>query len=565
MPADTHLPVIEIQVKLGPAFEAAQKPASMAETSARIEAAVAVLIEALGIPARPHARLAPLEPDPDDPRPMRVLVNGKECFYPAPVLARAREYAYRMVDAGLPDPAATGEYAALAVQTILLHQPQVLLGPAQLEAYRLSLPVPQVAETADWPPSSAFLEPILRDTLAMRISIGDQQTVAETLAQGLADQDSLLDITEELISWLRVPEVEIHLHPDFLRALTLNSTAEDRDWFPLLRDGLFLELGQIYPPFKFVPDEHLTPPWVAFRLNHLLTLPYRSLEVDELAANILPEELSIVGVRPGNNPIYGHRISILPAAARPELPGEIYTWSPMGYLMLCLAAVLRRHGDLLVDLDYTGDQLDLLIDTHPDLVGAALEQISLAQLMRVLRAFAAERLSILDFRQILEYMLDYDYVVVPEPETFIILDDRLPTGQMPGPDWLADPVNLTAFIRMRMQLQISYHYTQGESSLAVYPVDTEIESNLLALAADPAAGNTAEEFTARLLSACRRIVDPDPGTHKNTPLITTSEVRPYLRALVAAEFPQLPVLAYQELRPGLGISLLDRITLVQPG
>lgn len=560
MSVETHLPMIEIQIELGDEFSHLLQPDKQAAAQAHIETAIDQLLQTLGIPARPHTILLPLAELADDPRPLRLRVDGRECFYPITLLTHAHTYAYRGIGPDRPgETNPLAEYAALVVTGILLHQPQVLMGLEQLGAYRLALA--PLENQADWPPPLASLTPILHDVLAMRISLADQQTVAAVLAAGFHRGDSHLAIAEDLVSRLRPVQLEIRLHPDYLRALTLDSSEEDRAFFQLLRDGLFYELGQLYPPLRFVSTENLQSGWFSFRLNHLVSLPFPGLQPGEFAVDSPPDELPIAGVQRGTNPANGNPLSIVPAAALPQVPADLIVWSPLRFIVLQLAAVLRQHGNLMVDTVFTSSQLERLEDAYPDLIGAAREQISLAQLTRLLRSFAGEGLSIRNFRRILEDALDYDYVVVPQPELNIILDDRLPTDKPPGPDWLANPLNLAAFIRMRMEAEITYRYTRGSNSLAVYTIAPEIESLLLALDAEGQAAGAAAELSSRLLSACRRLLNPDPIQHQNTPVITTAEVRPHLRALLAVEFPQLPVIAYQELTSNLNLTVAERITL----
>ena len=68
---------------------------------------------------------------------------------------------------------------------IIKAQPSVLLGQSQLQAYRASLPVPQIDESGKWPPDEAWLLPILSHVLNLGISIADKQAVTDTLARCL--------------------------------------------------------------------------------------------------------------------------------------------------------------------------------------------------------------------------------------------------------------------------------------------------------------------------------------------------------------------------------------------
>jgi type III secretion protein V len=180
---------------------------------------------------------------------------------------------------------------------------------------------------------------------------------------------------------------------------------------------------------------------------------------------------------------------------------------------------------------------------------------------------------------------------VADSTRYIVFDARLPVSRQPDETWLNDPVNLTSFVRSGMKRYVSHKYTRGQSTLIVYLLDPQIERILL----EHQAPRTSEQgqsppFTAalailstrthqaprtneqghspldenernKILQAVRAEVGELSGSTSVPAILTTIDVRPALREILAPEFPRLPVLAYQELSPDMNIQPIARISL----
>ena len=259
------------------------------------------------------------------------------------------------------------------------------------------------------------------------------------------------------------------------------------------------------------------------------------------------------------NPANRKANSIIPRAARAAAgAGGRQTWSPLGYLVLALAAELRTHSANLLDGQLTTDALARLETAFPDLVGRARAVYAIEPLTAVLRHLLQEQISIRDLRGILERLLDFD-VIVTDQRKYIAFDDRLPTGKSPSARWRQEPVNLAAFVRMGMKNYISHKYTRGQRTLIVYLLAPDIEQRL------EAALENERGLPQETADGIRRAVRTEIGTPSPDAaipaLLTTINVRAILRRCIAAEFPRLPVLAYQELSPVLNVQPIARLTL----
>lgn len=259
------------------------------------------------------------------------------------------------------------------------------------------------------------------------------------------------------------------------------------------------------------------------------------------------------------NPANGNECTVISLGDRDVVEENGWTtWDALGYLVLFLSADLRAHSACLLHRQAVEDHLEQLEMAFPALIKAAREKVPIEQMARVLRALITEEITIRDLRSILEQMLDYDYIVT-DPARYIIFDDRLPLPEPPDEAWFNAPGNLTAFVRAGMKRYISHKYTRGQSTLIVYLLHPDIEG---ILSEHQRQGTLPDESQCEeLLDEVRIEAEAFPVTASIPAILTTIDVRPILREIIAPEFPRLPVLSYQELSPDLNIQPIARIAL----
>jgi len=546
------------------------------------------ILRTLGIPGYPSVQITAFkEGATPEGRFMRLFVNGQVCYYSDESLQRS--YSYTTLD---PEPKPGSilawlnglskesfeqddlhhkrlvEFLSLVCLEAIKRQPDVLLGRDQVAAYQASLPAPTNEPDATWPPDRAWLLTALRKVLSLKISIADKQVVAMTLREGLANGRSKEDVGEDLIVALHPDVIEIQLPQEFLRRLTTDNSKNGPDMFPFLRDGLFTELGLLYPKFRFAPVENLKPNCFAFKINHLTTLPWMSLESDQCLVNDTPERMRLLNIegRATTNPATGYPGCVIDLRFRDfaETAG-LTAWDQMQHLILCFCASLRENSFCFLHYKIVGDSLEKLENEFPALVKAAQDNLSIEQITRILRALVGEGISIRNLMLILERLLDYDYGF-DDASRYLILDDR------PNSYWeldvaqREDVINQVSFVRAGMKRQISNMYARSTNTLVVYLLDAQIEQIL----SEGQALRVSEEGVAQLdVSMCEKIIDAVkkelahlPPTAMIPALLTSVEVRPLLRQVIATEFPRLPVvIAYHELAPDLNIQPVARISL----
>jgi len=533
-----------------------------------VERGVDELLTTLGLPGQAVANVDLIAHDDiAGGRFLRIHVNGEVCRYSDALLRGVHSY----VTERLPDPEAvpvklvswlnelaivrndrTVEFLATTCVEAVKQRPCVLLGLPHAEAYAASLrELVELSESSGnaWSPDPAELLEILRQVLNLRISLADRSTVAGVLQKAVASDRTPNDIVEDLIAALCPDSVELQFPAGHLRQLTADWYESGPDMITFLRDGLFVELGLVFPPFRFVPRDDLKQNSFAFRINHLTTLPFIGLRPDQCLTNETAERLKTAEPSPRDrqclpvsNPATDQPGSVIDLSRQKSIEATgLTTWNQMGYFVLCFAEVLRRNSACFVDRRLVRRYLGELNAAFPELIKAVSGSVSDEQITHILRGLTCEGISVRNLRLILELTLHHGQSVHPT--------DRL------------------AFIRSGLHRQISATYMRTTSTLVVYLVDAKIEK----LAGRRSTGTFLETARVELekqeddiIDAVRLEVD---ALRKIAPtasvpqLLTTIEARQRLREIISLDFPRIAVLSHAEVPSYTNVQPVARIAL----
>ncbi len=203
-----------------------------------------------------------------------------------------------------------------------------------------------------------------------------------------------------------------------------------------------------------------------------------------------------------------------------------------------VAAVVRRYGHELFSLEETQGLLDALERTHPALVREVVPKlISPVLLTDVLRRLVEEGISLRNLRDILGALAEW----APQ--------DR-------------DPVALTEHVRVALRRAITYKHAGDGGVLAAYLLDPMIEDAIRESIQKTATGSylaLEPQISRDIIAAVGRAVGP--GGAAGAVLLTSVEIRRYVRRLIEGEHPGLPVLSFQELAPEAQIRPIARISV----
>jgi len=333
--------------------------------------------------------------------------------------------------------------------------------------------------------------------------------------------------------------------------------ARVKEMLSLMRQGLFYKLGIRFPEVSFEFSEDLDGLEFRAWLNDLRGPVRTTLAPDEILVNDVPTHLQLLGIkaRPAVNPGNLSAAAIAnPSSAQLCDQARLTTWDGAEYLVLALSRELRRHAAEFLtaaQVEYALLQLDQAFSM---LTFNILERYSMLEVREVLAALVEEGVSIRDLRSILEALQEISGSIEADFSRHLLFM-RPGTHLLLAKPWAPARDQRLAFVRAALKSQITQSCTSGQSTLAVCLLSPEIEDRIQRTSTEP----LAEQERERLIAAFAKcLIDIDPVAFQAV-ILTRDDLRRTVRELVSQEFPNLTILAHQELAQGLNVHHLKRI------
>jgi len=214
-------------------------------------------------------------------------------------------------------------------------------------------------------------------------------------------------------------------------------------------------------------------------------------------------------------------------------------WKALDVMILHLSYFYRQYASEFIGIQEVRGILEFIEKSYPDLVKEVTRLVPLQKLTEIFKRLIQEQISIKDLRTILEALSEW-----AQSEK--------------------DTVLLTEYVRSSLKRYISYKYSQGQSILAVYLLDPEIEDMVRGAIKQTSAGSYLAldpDSVQLILHSMRSVVVPTPVGGQSPVLLTAIDVRRFVRKLIEGEFPDMAVVSYQEIVPEIRIQPLGRVQL----
>ena len=218
---------------------------------------------------------------------------------------------------------------------------------------------------------------------------------------------------------------------------------------------------------------------------------------------------------------------------------KIKYWNPLEVMILHLSHFFRHNAAEFLGIQEVRSILEFVERSYPDLTKEVTRLVPLQKLTEIFRRLIQEQVSIKDLRTIMEALSEWSQTE-------------------------KDTVLLTEYVRSSLKRYISYKYSLGQSVLSVYMLDPEIEDMVRGAIKQTSAGSYLAldpDSSQLILSAARQTISPTPPEGQPPVIITNMDVRRFVRKLIEGDFPELPVVSYQEIVPEIRIQPLGRIQL----
>ncbi|NMO21613.1 type III secretion system export apparatus subunit SctV [Pyxidicoccus fallax] len=315
-----------------------------------------------------------------------------------------------------------------------------------------------------------------------------------------------------------------------------------QELIPFMRDGLFVELGVRFPGVRARGNGGLPPGAYQIQINEVPVVTGQAT-LGHILVNDTVDRLKLMNIQgfEAINPATRQPAAWVPEQHRDTLEAAgLTTWDVPGYIILHMAAVLRRNAREFVGVQETQTMLEQLEKAFPAIVKEVVPKVvNVLKLTDILQRLVEEEISIRDLRGILQALAEY--------------------GQVE-----ADNVMLTEHVRASQRRYISHKYARGTGTLVVYLLDPNIEDAIRGSIKRTSAGahlalepELAQEIVQAVRSECGHL----PPSAQRPVILTAMDIRRYVRKLLEYEFnPSFSVLSYQELSPELNIQPVARIS-----
>jgi type III secretion protein V len=204
-----------------------------------------------------------------------------------------------------------------------------------------------------------------------------------------------------------------------------------------------------------------------------------------------------------------------------------------------LAFVLKKHAADFIGIQETRFLLTQMEARFPDLVKEAQRVLPVQKIAEILQRLVSEDISVRNLRAVLESLIEW--------------------GQKEK-----DSVLLTEYVRSAHKRWISHKYSSGQNLLPAYLLAPNVEETVRGAVRQTSAGSyLALDPTVgkRLLDNLKKSVGDLAARAQRPVLLTSMDIRRYLRKMIEQDLYDLPVLSYQEMTQEINIQPLARVEL----
>jgi type III secretion protein V len=218
---------------------------------------------------------------------------------------------------------------------------------------------------------------------------------------------------------------------------------------------------------------------------------------------------------------------------------NISVLTPQQFLAYHVAHTMRQHVKEFLGLQEVSAILDETSKLYRELVAEATKSLPLPKITQVLQRLAAEGISIRNMRSILSSIIEWS-----QSEK--------------------DPLILCEYVRIDLSRAICGMHTDEGNVLPVHMINQDIERIIRDGIRQSAQGSYLDidpTDSTNILSAILDAVGPQLNSTRPPVLVTSLDVRRYIKKMLETELFDVSVLSFQEVDVGVNVQPLSQISL----
>jgi type III secretion protein V len=204
-----------------------------------------------------------------------------------------------------------------------------------------------------------------------------------------------------------------------------------------------------------------------------------------------------------------------------------------------LAFVLRRHAEEFLGIQETKQLIDAMEKDYKELVKEVQRVLPIQKITEVLKRLVSEDVSIRNLRAIFEALIDW----APKEK---------------------DTILLVEYVRGSLSRHICYKFRGAQNVLPAYMFTPDVEDKIRNEIRQTSSGSylALDPVVVRKLVEKIKVMVGDISQQPQRPVLLTSmDIRRYVRKMIEGELYDLSVLSYQELAKDINIQPLGRVSL----
>ena len=204
-----------------------------------------------------------------------------------------------------------------------------------------------------------------------------------------------------------------------------------------------------------------------------------------------------------------------------------------------LSYVLKRYASDFLGIQECKFLMENMEQNYPEIIKEVQRVLPIQKITEIFQRLVQEEISIRDLKTIFQCLIDW--------------------GQKEK-----EPVLLADYVRSTLRRYISFKFSEGRNVLSVYLLDPKIEEMVRKAIRQTSAGSylALDPPSAKKIVKAVKESAGDLLTQTHRPVLLTSmDIRRYVRKLIEMELYDLPVLSHQELTEEITIRPLGRIQL----
>jgi flagellar biosynthesis protein FlhA len=300
----------------------------------------------------------------------------------------------------------------------------------------------------------------------------------------------------------------------------------------VVRRQIASDLGMVIAPVRIHDDVTLDSHEYVIRVRGTEVARSRIIPGHRLAMDPGDAVPGIAGI-PTTEPAFGLPAVWIEEAARAEAEALGYTVvDAESVIVTHLTETIKKHVDELLTRQETRKLLDTLKDQNAAAVDEVLgDKLGIGEVQRVLQHLLREGVSIRDLGTILE-----------------AIGDRAAMTR--------DPVILAEYARQALGRTITAAFLDEEKTLRAISLDPSVEQEIAESVTHTGDGEylAMDPYRAQLLvTNVSGQVDQATAMGVRPVVLCSSRIRRHIRRLLEQALPQLPVVSYNEIAPGIRV------------